>query len=536
MKAQLQLASSALALAGLMVGVAAHATNIAELPLKMAVLAKPNIIFALDDSGSMDWELLLGTRNGYLWWDDAGSAWDGTNNRPRTDLTNNRGMAYLFPMGVGANNGGQLYNIGTDYGRVAPPIAQLAWARSSAFNPLYYNSSVNYPAWAPAYVSGALRSYSNASTTAAPSHPGPLSGTVTTLNVGSDWNSSSTNFTTANFRFSVMPGMALPVGTVVNATTSSSGVCSGGTAQTLTAVTVVPAGQRCQASIPYFPATFWQRTVCPANEPTCVVAPDCTVENPVANPNASCIASPDGVGKLRRYEIKTGNTFPSGRSAADELQNFANWFTYYRKRKLMLAGAMGRSLESITGVRMGAVAFCEDTAGNPCIAPTMFDADSTNPANNRRAVAGYFYLNAQAAEGTPTHATMKYVAGQFNTNTSVVQYACQRNSLFVMTDGFSNTATTTPPAWDAGKSANTWGATAPYQTTINGSLADLGLRYYTNRLRATGATSLPAGRVPSGDPARVNPDLNTDLHITTYGITLGARGTLYPNELNPFAI
>ena len=40
------------------------------------------------------------------------------------------------------------------------------------------------------------------------------------------------------------------------------------------------------------------------------------------------------------------STFPSGRTYADEIQNFANWFSYYRKRKLMLAASMG--LEQMT--------------------------------------------------------------------------------------------------------------------------------------------------------------------------------------------
>ena len=68
----------------MLLGMAAssHATDIAELPLKASVLAKPNVIFGLDDSGSMDWEMVLRTDNGYVWWNDTGGAWDSTNNRP----------------------------------------------------------------------------------------------------------------------------------------------------------------------------------------------------------------------------------------------------------------------------------------------------------------------------------------------------------------------------------------------------------------------------------------------------------------------
>ncbi|MCC6990121.1 MAG: hypothetical protein IT181_14040, partial [Acidobacteria bacterium] len=43
-----------------------------------------------------------------------------------------------------------------------------------------------------------------------------------------------------------------------------------------------------------------------------------------------CASAPDGT-KLRRIEIRSTNTtYPSGRSYANELQNFANWFQYHR--------------------------------------------------------------------------------------------------------------------------------------------------------------------------------------------------------------
>lgn len=46
---------STAAFAALVTAAASHAaTDLAELPLKAAVLAKPNIVFGTDDSGSMD--------------------------------------------------------------------------------------------------------------------------------------------------------------------------------------------------------------------------------------------------------------------------------------------------------------------------------------------------------------------------------------------------------------------------------------------------------------------------------------------------
>lgn len=528
MKTIIQLTGCTLALSGLFFGVAAHATNLAELPLKASVLAKPNVIWGMDDSGSMDLELLFATAGGAIFWrynnsTGFGSAWDSTKNRP---IESNAGMGeFGYVMLHDKSLGNSLYDSDYDDGGVAPPIAQMAWLRSSSFNALYYNSSITYPAWSPAYVDGALRTYNNVSAEAAPAHPGPLARPALAYNLGTEWNRNSPNWNRQadrDFTFRALSGMVLPAGTEVLASSTTSGVCSGKTVRTLSANTKVPQGASCQASIPYFPATFWQRTVCPASEPTCVPAPDCTVISPTADPNSACVNSPDGVGKLRRYEIKAGVTFTSGRSVTAELQNFANWFTYYRKRKLMMAGSVGRVLENITGLRMGVVPF------NVRSPVTMHDADALAPENNRRNTAGRFYLNSMRNAGTPTHAVMDYIGKQFNTNTSVVEFACQRNSMFIMTDGFANGSVPTAPSYNKA----TYGTGAPYETTQANSLGDLALAFYTNRLR----TDLTAGKVPLGKPNTPNPDLNPDLHVTTYALTLGARGKLFTDQANPFAV
>lgn len=488
---------SAAALCGFAWVTAAQATNLAELPLKVSALAKPNVIFGMDDSGSMDWEMVLDTSSGTAYWDGS-SAWDSTNNRPlrSSDFVP---MSYLFPMGTAT--GGQIYAYNNWWGQTVPPTGQFAWLRSSAFNNLYYNTQTTYAPWAPAYVDGAQRSYSNASSTAALSHPAVSS--PQTLNLTTNWTSSNSNFTTNGFMFYVQAGMVVPAGaqTWSTADGASGEACRAGSWRTLTAAQTVASGRACWAAIPYYPATFWH-------------SESCTVDG------STCVNAPNGSGTLKRYEIKSGNTFPSGRSYTDEIQNFANWFTYHRKRKLMLAAAMGKVLEPMTGLRLGVVPFSNRDA------VTMLDADSTTSSDNRYATAGRFYLNAMTSNGTPTHATMAHIADQYNSNTGIIQYACQRNSMFVVTDGFANSHSVTAPSYNSA----TYGSGAPYTTIHANSLADLALAYYTNRLR----TDLTAGLVPLGDPTRVNPITNPNLHITTYGITLGARGTLNSGAANPF--
>lgn len=514
MKAKLQSGIAVTALAGLLTGPAAQATDVAELPLKASVLAKPTVIFGMDDSGSMDWEVLLDTNSGLVWWNGS-TAWDSSTGKPLRS-SGKVPYAYLFP--VGTNTGGQLYNFDNYYGQAAPPTNEFAWLRASHFNPLYYDSMVTYAPWSPAYVDndgdsdddGSKITYGNASTTATVSHPLYSSGP--TLAVGSNWTSSNSLFDDYGYMFYVQGGMKLPIGTYVLASSTTSGACratgSGKSAtwvwRTLTAEVTVGADYACWAAIPYFPATFWH-------------AESCTV-------GTDCVTGPDGSTTLKRYEIKSGGTFPSGRSHANELQNFANWFSYFRKRKLMLAGSMGEVLEGLTGLRLGVVPF------NNYTTVKMYDTDKTADKDNGLAVSGLFYRNGLTANGTPTHATVKHIASQFEGNTNVVKYACQRNSMFIVTDGFSNTTSIEVPAY----TADTYGATTPYTTTPTGSLADLALAYYTNRLRA-GDSTMPAGKVPPSSSDSPNADKNPDLHINTYAISLGVRGSLWPNTVDPFA-
>lgn len=492
MKAALNFVVTLSALGALLGSAASHATNIAELPLKASVLAKPNVVFAMDDSGSMDAEVMInGTFQGWFY-GNYGTAPGGLypGGLPRTGgATYDWNMLYLFPNGTGSGN--KVYaDPNAAYGYAIPPTAQVAWTRSSDYNTIYYDSSKTYAPWSPAYVGSSTVSFSDASTTAAKSHP--TNGTTTMA-----LNASLTN-SAADWKFTFTTSMVIPAGA-----TDVSCLWGASPASPLSADYTVPSSNGlCKATLTYYPATFWKRETCTAD-------------------GTNCVTNYDG-NTLKRYEIKSGVTFPSGRSYAAELQNFANWFTYYRKRRLLLGAAMGDVLENMTGLRLGVVAF------NNNAAPTMYDADATAAASNRLAVIGRFYT-AEGSGGTPTHTTMAYVRNQFDTNTGIIQYACQRNSMFVITDGFANDAAVAPPTY----SQSTYGGSTPYQTTAASSLADKALAYFTLRLRAS-TSPLPAGRVPVGSLTGENPDPNPDLHLTTYALTLGMKGTLWPTAPNPF--
>ncbi|MBG6079698.1 pilus assembly protein [Rubrivivax gelatinosus] len=487
MKSVLQFSTSAAALAVLLAAATASATDIAELPLKASVLAKPNVIWGLDDSGSMDFEVMLKTNDGAFWWDTTNSTGYSAGQPifydAGTSSTQYRKLAYLFPNGSG--DGERELTDSTNDHFAIMPSDDFAWLRSSAYNPLYYNPGVTYKPWSPAYIGSAVQEFGNATASSAKSHPLYASSMDLTTNVTIP---SSFDSTQLNRTFIALKGMKIPSGARY-CNYNSGSVCSSPNSASSTFTVTSSTPQRVWMS--YYPATYYTKL----SSATCPTG-------------ATCVDAPDGA-KLQRHEIKAANYSTTAEYNA-AIQNFANWFQYYRKRKLMLSAASGQVLESLTGLRMGVVNF------NNQASVTMYDIDSTSASTNGRRLAGIFYANPSSG-GTPTRETLKYIGGQFTGNSSVIQYACQRNNVFVVTDGFAYANSVSPPSYDQ----STYGTGAPYETIYSNTLADLALAYYTINLNSTFAT----GKVPA-----TTTDTNTNLHLNTYAMTLGAKGTIFVDE------
>lgn len=516
-KSALQLLVSFTSVCGLLFSMTSSATDLATKPVSPSALTKPNVIFGLDDSGSMEAEVMVYSNDGAFWWDyNRSSGWGIDPSHPNPGLrkvpapwfnqdgvgsTQWREYFYLFPNGIDASasrrkDSGARYYGDRKYDTFALlPTSQFAWMRSSAFNPIYYDPTVTYMPWARAQLSTGAYVAGAADPARVKSHP--LLGS-TTMNLGQFVEANTVD----NFVFTAMPGMRVPGGSQKLVCDVDNGNCAASWVPVTQDEDAAPVGVT-RVAMRYFPATYW-------------VKESCSVPARPSAANDDCASAYDG-STLKRYEIKPGRSFPSGRSYADELQNFANWFQYYRKRKLMMAAAMGSVMEGLGGVRTGLVTMSAPQA------PIMFDTDSTNNDINGRRLAGMIYENTGIGS-TPTRQTLDFIGQQFHQNPSIVQNACQRNNAFILTDGFANRADIPLQPWDAGKSATTWGADAPFQTTLDGTLADIALRYYTNNLRPDFVTG--ALRTTPRDP-------NPDLHMATYALTLGARGILLTAENTP---
>ena len=133
----------------------------------------------------------------------------------------------------------------------------------------------------------------------------------------------------------------------------------------------------------------------------------------------------------------------SGPGATDERQNFANWYSYYRKRMYMMKSATGRAFVGLSDTYR--VGFITINPGSPVAASkflTIADFDATQKAN------WFTKLYSQTTNGsTPLRRALSRAGRYFAGNTNginqgmtgdPVQYSCQQNFTILTTDGYWN--------------------------------------------------------------------------------------------------
>ncbi len=176
----------------------------------------------------------------------------------------------------------------------------------------------------------------------------------------------------------------------------------------------------------------------------------------------SCRATVDGTykyprfGTFRRYDIVTGNSFPraasrtdcsgigaSGCTYAEELQNFANWAGYYRTRMLQMKSVSGRVFSGLDDrYRVGFLTI-NATNADGYLKISKFE---TSPSTHKQNWFTKFY--AQAPDpSTPLREALSRVGRHYAGITTginsfmpddPVQFSCQGNYALLTTDGYWN--------------------------------------------------------------------------------------------------
>lgn len=225
---------------------------------------------------------------------------------------------------------------------------------------------------------------------------------------------------------------------------------------------------------------------------------------------------------LKRVDIKPNATYSHvdengnvvTRSYDDEITNFANWFTYYRRRHQAMRGGLGSAFQGIGGIQTGLFWI------NNRRTVSMYDMDDATDLN---AFLDEHYKYVSSG-GTPNREALAHAGSEFKRtgDGAPVTLECQKNFTLLFTDGFSNDSSI------SGIGNEDENAGEPYADSYSSNLADIAYKYYTENLRPgldTGKVRLPAG-CSEANPSPIL-DCNPDLHMNTYTVGLGASGTLF---------
>ncbi|MDH5602030.1 MAG: hypothetical protein OEY78_12100, partial [Gammaproteobacteria bacterium] len=247
------------------------------------------------------------------------------------------------------------------------------------------------------------------------------------------------------------------------------------------------------------------------------------------------------------------------RSYDDEMKNFANWFTYYRRREYAAKNAMANVVKNSNNVRMG-VATINSNQG-AAAEKTMASMNTDVATGNKRNLLNSIY-SIHSNNGTPLRVSLQqsgnYYSGTGQTpfgnnvsgldnsvppgaSTSAAQ--CSQNFTILMTDGFYNGSTPNNPGVNHADADNTsWSGTYdpdndgtfttqtfqfdedPYQDTTSDTLADVAMYYYERDLETS---------IDNKVPIQCGQDENPGQHMVTYTVAFGVKGsgTVDPDNL-----
>ena len=243
-------------------------------------------------------------------------------------------------------------------------------------------------------------------------------------------------------------------------------------------------------------------------------------------------------------------SLPNGsRTLAQELTNYATWFSYYRSRMKaakagagMAFGALGQNVRvgfrTIWGRNGSSTSDNWPRQSKPIPVNNnnglFVDPNGTGGANNNRSRWYSRLYGSMAHNGTPLHDAL-HEAGQYFSSSaadgpygpdaSANQLSCRQNFSVLTTDGYwNNTSNASNPGEQDNRSGSvitgtgdrsyTYQPSAPYASSHSNTLADVAMKYWKNDLRDDLTNNVPT---TAANPAFWQ-------HMVTFGIAMGLAG------------
>ncbi|GAB4192232.1 MAG: PilC/PilY family type IV pilus protein [Wenzhouxiangellaceae bacterium] len=444
--------------------------NLPETPLLIGISSKPNVFFMMDDSGSMDWEVLTGNHwpscryteefsrscVGGEWSDTmiftgrTGGLFNWLYYGDVTENVTNAGCPQFQSSSDSASLRACLYpRVKTD------PLAQDWRFMSSDLNLMTFNPNIDYLPWT---------GFSNADFNSARSNPMPGApgyGRIIDM---------------VDFEFTVWLDTAGWSGSRPNSDGSDFN-----------------------------------------NNPNGVVDLwDSHIRVKVSNSGISCTQvdyAPSG-GLLNPTTRTVGGSAcreAAGNQDISKLkQNIANWYSYSRRRSFIAKSAMGEVLNILPNFRYG-MSLINRNSQLFVEMPSRELADFTE---HNKIMLENFYQHQWFNDITPLRRGLDFVGDYYKNELpqypSPIISSCQKNFTLLFTDGFWNQ---TPPPGIGDRDGD--GANGGETT-----LADVGLEYYDTDLRSDLDDNVPT------DPF----DSNNRQHMVTYTVSFGLEAALQDTD------
>lgn len=461
--------------------------SLSNAPLYLGGNAEPNIMFLLDDSGSMQWEVL-----------------------PDEEISQN--IYHMFPTNQSIY-GSSWYNVTSGYittsnqGGFEDDNVHNYRRRSSHNNKNYYDPTRRYRPW----VTSDYEVWPNAVRTCAYHNPADTSLGCRDLTVQNTGNANTSTDSFGRWRRRASGGgYSWSTGKYVNAQTNVAG---------------------------FWPATYF------------VWSPG----------NAGCNNSADTRACYTKVEIRTGKTYQGSDARTDcankpscsyqeEIQNFANWYTYHRSRVLTSRAGIGRAFaQQAENLRVGFGTINKgasdiDGLNTSAIVSGVRSFSDTD----RDSFFQNLYEHPMPASNTPLRWALdragRYYSYDANsgpwgatpgTDNSSQHLQCRASYTILMTDGYwnssqagvddaraNNDGTNGPTITGTGSTTFTYEAESPFNDTHANTLADVAMYYWKNDLRADLDNKVPT--------SFINPAFWQ--HMVTFGVGLGVTGSIDPDD------
>ncbi len=240
-------------------------------------------------------------------------------------------------------------------------------------------------------------------------------------------------------------------------------------------------------------------------------------------------------GQLVRLTAAEASTagIVTGRSYTEEAQNFANWYSFYRRRELTAKNAIANVIDSMNGVYMGLLFINNYRDKDQRALPVRVETDGVTE-DESAALLDVLYGYDIAGYGTPLRTGLKKAGrfyqgaylkpGTFSDQTSDSTYpyfkedkggGCQQAFTIIFSDGYYNGGTS-PAVANADGDNNTEFDGGDLGDGNSDTLADVAMYYYERDLN----TSLPDDVVTSVV------DQAGHQHMVTYTLAFGVTGDL----------